>query len=134
MDSSNIGPHTEDSDSSISANDHIVANGVVDSRPASPTSTASTESMPPLDDVGPTGPISSTSGYWHITLIEASATHSSESSLNELPVIESQFIGGAVSDDSKYRHPVASDSDTNTNQDMFSDLCDAIRPHTYIRI
>ena len=96
MDSSNIVPHTEDSDSSTSsANDHIVANGVVDSRPASPTSTASTESMPPLEDIGRTveqdpGPsysVVSTSGYCHSTLVESSATHSSESSLNELPEI-----------------------------------------------
>ena len=45
-----------------------------------------------------------------------------------------KIIGGAVSDDSKYKHTVcenSSDSDSpTTNQNrMLSDLCDAIRPH-----
>ena len=131
MDSSNIVPHTEDTSDSSSAND-----------PGSPTLTASTESLPSLEDVGstveqepgPSSTVASTSGYCHSsTLIEASASHSSES-MDELPILIPKFIGGAVSEDSKYRYTCEdrssdSDSSPNTNQAMFSDLCDAIKPH-----
>ena len=119
----------EDTDSESRATNDDPTSPIAVNGLGSPNSTADTENMPSIASpiVGRRG--RNYNEYCHRTLLQTSSE-----SVDELPTMPPEIIGGSVSDDSKYKYTICLDTSdpeiptTSQNSRMLSDLCDAIRP------